>query len=173
MPLRWYTPLDKKLSVRDICLFAVFAAMTFAMKVVMSGLPNIEPTSLMVMLFMVVFGWRGLYPVYVYVLLEVICYGINTWTIYYLYVWAVLGVAAFLLRKMESPLLWAILSGTFGLLFGSLCAVTDGFLFGWSYALVKLIDGIPFDITHCIGNFVIALLLFKPLRRLMEKLYHK
>ncbi len=162
-----------KLSIRDISLYAIFASMTFAMKVAMSGLPNIEPTSLMVMLFMVVFVWRGLYPVYVYVLMEVLYYGINTWTLYYLYIWAILAIAARLLRKMESPLGWAILSGSFGLLFGSLCAITDGFLFGWSYALVKIIDGIPFDIAHCIGNFVIALLLFKPLRKLMEKLYHK
>ncbi len=28
-----------------------------------------------------------------------------------------------------------------------------------------------FDIYHCVGNFIIALLLFMPLRNLLEKLY--
>ena len=39
-----------KISVREIALFGVLGALTFAAKLVMSGLPNIEPVSLMVML---------------------------------------------------------------------------------------------------------------------------
>ena len=35
------------------------------------------------------------------------------------------------------------------------------------------ISGIPFDLMHCAGNFAIALVLFKPLRKLTEKLYAK
>ncbi len=163
----------KGLSLRDLALFAMLAALTFAMKVAMAFLPNIEPVSLMVMLFMVVFGWRGLYPVYVYVAMEFLYYGIGIWNLYYLYVWAILAVLAWLCRKAEEPLLWALLSGVFGLAFGALCAVADIFLVGPSYAFVKWIDGIPFDIAHCAGNFVIALLLFKPLRKLMERLYHR
>ncbi len=147
--------------------------MTFAMKVVMAYLPNIEPVTLMIMLFMVVFGWKGLLGVYVYVALEFLVYGIGIWNIYYLYVWAVLAVLARLLRKMEHPLAWALLSGVFGLFFGALCAVTDGVIGGVGYAVSKWVSGIPFDIAHCAGNFVIALLLFKPLRSLMERLYHR
>ena len=58
-------------------LFAVLGAMTFAAKYVMSFLPNIEPVSLMVMLFAVVFGWKWVYPVYLYVMLEILFYGIS------------------------------------------------------------------------------------------------
>ena len=75
-------------------LFAILGAMTFAAKYVMSFLPNIEPVSLMVMLFAVVFGWKALYPIYLYVLMEVLFYGISLWNINYLYIWAVLAVAA-------------------------------------------------------------------------------
>ena len=32
------------------------------------------------------------------------------------------------------------------------------------------ISGIPWDLAHCAGNFVIALALFVPLRRLMAAL---
>ena len=154
-------------------LFGMLAAMTFALKVVMSALPNIEPVSLMVMLFAVIFGWKSLYPIYIYVALEILCYGIDTWSICYLYVWAILAVAAMPLRKMEHPLWWAMLSGVFGLLFGALCAIVDIFLFDWAYAVTKWTSGIMFDIYHCFGNFVIALVLFRPLRNLLEKLYLK
>ena len=154
-------------------LFGVLGALTFGLKFVMSGLPNIEPVSLMVMLFAVIFGWKALYPVYLYVMLEILCYGISLWNINYLYIWTVLAVAALALRKMEHPLGWALLSGGFGLAFGLLCAPVDFLLGDLGFVISKWVSGIPFDLMHCAGNFVIALLLFKPLRKLTEKLYAK
>ena len=162
-----------KLTIRELALFSVLGALTFGAKYVMAFLPNIEPVSLMVMLFAVVFGKKGLYPVYLYVAMEILFYGLGLWNINYLYVWAVLAVAAYLLRKMESPLGWAMVSGVFGLLFGVLCGIVDIFIGGFPYAVTKWISGIPFDIMHCAGNFAIALLLFKPMRQLTEKLYRK
>ena len=166
--------MDKKhikLTVFDTVLFGVLGALTFAAKYVMSPLPNIEPVSLMVMLFAVVLGWKGLYPTYIYVATEVLFYGISQWNIYYLYVWAVLFIAALVMRRVRHPLAWAALSGAFGLLFGGLCAIANVFVGGPGYALAWWISGFSFDLMHCAGNFVIALLLFVPLRKLLEKLY--
>lgn len=162
-----------KLTIFDIVLFGVLGALTFAAKYVMSPLPNIEPVSLMVILFAVVFGWKGLYPTYLYVAMEVMFYGINLWNVYYLYIWAVLFVAALGMRKVRHPLAWAALSGAFGLLFGGLCAIVNMFVGGPSYALAWWISGFSFDLLHCAGNFVIALLLVAPLRKLLEKLYQR
>ncbi len=170
-PLSWCTPLDKRLTVREITLFGMLAAMTFGAKWVMAALPNIEPVSLMVMVFGAVFGWKALFPVGVYVAAEILFYGLGTWNINYLYIWGILATVAICLRRMEHPLGWAILSGGFGLAFGALCAPVDLFLGGWSYAVAKWISGIPFDLMHCAGNFVLALLLFKPLRNLTRRLY--
>lgn len=160
-----------KLKIREITLFGILGAMTFAAKYAMSGLPNIEPVSLMVMVFGAVFGKKAVWPVYVYVAMELLFYGLGTWNIMYLYIWIILAAAAYLLRGMESGLSWALLSGVFGLLFGALCMPVDMVIGGWSYAAAKWVSGIPFDIAHCIGNFVIALVLFNPVRKLTERLY--
>ncbi len=176
IPSGWNTPLDKrkgKLAVIDIVLSGVLGALTFAAKYVMSPLPNIEPVSLMVMLFAVVLGRKWVYPVYLYVLLEILTYGISLWNVYYLYVWAVLAIVAYLFRRFQHPLFWAAVSGGFGLLFGALCGITDIFIGGIEYAVAKWISGISFDLLHCGGNFVIALVLFVPLRKLLTKLYRK
>jgi len=149
----------------------MLGALTFGAKFVMSYLPNIEPVSLMIIIFGAVFGLKSLFPTYVYVLAEILVYGLGTWNINYLYVWPILAICAIFLRKMQSPIGWALLSGTFGLLFGALCAPVDIAISGFSYAVTKWANGIPFDLLHCVGNFVIALLLFKPLRNLFEKLY--
>lgn len=173
----WCIPLRKsRLTLSQIALFGMLGAMTFGAKVAMSGLPNIEPVSLMVMLFAVVFGWKALYPIYLYVAMEILLYGVNLWNINYLYVWLILALAAMATRKWKNPVWWALLSGLFGLAFGFLCCPVYAFLGGrvdFGYALRWWMTGIPFDITHGIGNFVIALLLFVPLRRLLETLCAK
>ena len=166
-------PSELKVSVREMVLFGILGAMTFAAKYVMSFLPNIEPSSLMVMLFAVVFGKKWVYPTYLYVAMEILFYGINLWSINYLYTWAILAIAAYCLRGMQSAFGWAMVSGVFGLLFGVLCGIVDVFIGGFSYAVTKWISGIPFDIAHCIGNFAIALVMFRPLRKLLEQQYEK
>lgn len=172
-PINWCIPLDKKLTLRQVALFGILGAMTFGAKVVIAGLPNIEPVSLLVMVYAAVFGRKCLYPIYVYVLMEILLYGLGTWNIMYLYIWALLALGAWLLRRQDSALVWALLSGGFGLLFGFFCAPVDVFIGGFGYAAAKWASGIPFDLAHCAGNFVIALLLFKPLRKLLQRLYSK
>ena len=163
-----------KLTIRQIALFGVLGALTFGAKVAMSGLPNIEPVSLMVMLFAVVFGWKGLYPIYLYVTMEILLYGINLWNINYLYVWLVLMLLALAMRRLQNPLWWAGLSGLFGLVFGLLCSpVYMVAMNSVSYGIRWWQAGLPFDITHAVGNFAIALLLFAPLRKLLTTLYRK
>ena len=158
-----------KLTIREITLFGMLAALTFGAKWIMAALPNIEPVSLMVMVFGAVFGWKALFPVGVYVAAEVLFYGLGTWNINYLYVWPLLAVAACLLKRMKHPVCWALLSGVFGLMFGALCAPVDVMIGGVGYAVSKWVSGIPFDLAHCAGNFILTLLLFKPLYKAFEK----
>ena len=96
--------MDKRLTIREITLFAVLGALTFALQVAMAPLPNIEPVSLLVMIYAATFGWKCLYPVYVFVVMEILFYGISTWNVYYLYVWTVLAFAAILMRGTRQPL---------------------------------------------------------------------
>ncbi len=174
MSTSWYIPLDKAhLTLRDIALFGILGALTFGAKVVMSFLPNIEPVSLLVMVYVVVFGRKALYPIYLYVALEILFYGIQLWNINYLYVWAILALAAWVFRKMESPFGWALLSAVFGLFFGALCAPVYLFTGGPAAALSWWISGIPYDLLHCGGNFVMALVLFQPLQKLLTGLYYR
>ena len=151
----------------------MLGALTFGAKYVMAPLPNIEPVSLFVMLFGVVFGWKALWPVGVYVAMEILVYGIQLWNINYLYVWGSLAVAAWLLKKFRNPFFWATVSGLFGMAFGLLCSPVYVFIGGFDYARRWWLAGLPYDIPHCIGNFIIALVLFEPLRILLTKLYRK
>ena len=164
--------MDKHISpaAREAALFGMLGGLTFAAKVVMMSLPNIEPVSLLVMVFAVTFGKKALFPIYVYVLLELSLFGIGLWSAAYLYIWSVLALVAWLFRYMRSPLGWALLSACFGLLFGALCSPVCLLAGGPAFALSWWLSGIPFDLAHCAGNFALALVLFAPLRRLFSRL---
>lgn len=157
-------------TARDVAVMGLLAAVLYGGKMVMAPLPNIEPVSLLVMVYVSVLGLRALLPIYAYVLLEIAMWGFGYWSACYLYVWLVLALAAWLLRRMDSPLGWAMLSGAFGLGFGALCALTYWAAGGWAFALSWWVSGIPFDLLHGAGNFAMALALFAPCRKLLRRL---
>lgn len=160
-------------SPRETVLYSILGAATFALKMSMVLLPNIEPVSLLVILFAVCYGRRGIFSVYVYVFLEFAVWGLGLWSFGYLYVWGILFAAALLLRRSSSILLWASLSGCFGLLFGALFVPVYWIAGGWAAAVSWWVAGIPMDLLHGASNFVIALLLFKPMRWCFDALDRK
>lgn len=166
-------PAKGKFTAREIAVMGLLSALLFGAKMAMAPLPNIEPVSLLIMVYVSVMGLRALVPVYVYVFLEIVTWGFGYWSACYLYVWAVLAVAAWFLRKMESPLGWAVLSGAFGLCFGALCALSYWLVGGWAFALSWWVSGIPFDLFHGVGNFALALALFRPCRNILRRLYRR
>lgn len=158
------------LSLRQMCLFSLLGALIFASKMAMAPLANIEPVSLMVILLAVVFGWKGMWSVAVYVLLEYLTWGIGLWSICYIYIWPLLFACARLNQNVKQTYEWALFAGGFGLAFGALCTLPQLVLSGWSGAFSWWIAGIPFDLLHGAGNFVMVLLLFQPGKRLLEQL---
>lgn len=110
------------------------------------------------------------YTLAVFVLLEGLLYGFGLWWFSYLYIWAILAVAAWLLRKMESRLGWGLLCGFYGLIFGTLTAIPVLILSGPAATLAYIISGIPFDLIHGVSNFLLAFLLLPTLRRILARL---
>ena len=156
--------------IKDIALIGMMSAILVAVQVTLSFLPNIELVSLLIILFTLVFGWKALSIVYIFVAVEGFVYGIGIWWMNYLYVWTVLFVIVMLLREIKSTLFWAIISGAYGLGFGALCAIpyfiTGGIPSGFAY----WVQGIPYDLLHGAGNFVTALVLFRPLYAILNKI---
>ena len=73
-------------------------------------------------------------------------------------------------RKNDSALMWAVIAAVFGLVFGPLMYL-EWFAIngGWEGFFAMWVAGIPYDLTHCGGNFVFTLALYRPLYRVMEK----
>ena len=161
------------LPLRDITILALCAALLFAQQVALAGIPNVELVSLLVMLFTLSFRWKVLFIIYVFVLAEGLVYPFGDWWFMYLYIWTVLAGLTWLFRGVRSPLLFAVLSGVFGLLFGTLCSPVYLAYYGPAGMIGKWISGIPLDLVHGVANFIIALALWEPLYKIMERLTRK
>lgn len=156
--------------LRFTVLSGVLGAVLLVVQVALAPLPNIELVSLLVVLFTLALGRYVAYTLAVFILLEGLLYGFGLWWFSYLYIWAVLAVLAYLFRRMESRLGWALLCGFYGLFFGTLTAIPVVFLSGFAAGGAYILSGIPFDLAHAAGNFVLALLLLPTLRRLLDRL---
>ena len=78
-----------------------------------------------------------------------------------------------LLRKIEKSNRQKNVTNVIMCVFMLAAAASCVFIGGFGFAISKWASGIPFDSAHCVGNFCRALVLFKPLRELVEKLYRK
>ena len=165
----------RRLTAKDIALIGLMVAIIEACKMAMSALPNIELTTFWLMMFTIFFGWKIGFVVPVFILIEGMVYGFGLWWVMYLYAWPLLVAITWMIRKKDSVWMYSIVSAAFGLCFGLLCAipyffigfVDGGVMSGLIMALNWWTAGIPFDITHCMANFVLMFVLYKPIRSLM------
>lgn len=156
-----------------IVTMGILAAVLFAGKLGMSFLPNIEPVTTLIILYTLTCKKQVFPIIYTYVLLEGIFFGFGIWWVSYLYIWSILAFIVLLLQKMDHALLWAVVSGAFGLSFGALCAIPYLISGGPAAAFAYWTNGIPYDILHCGGNFVLTLILYTPLRQLLKRMWQR
>jgi energy-coupling factor transport system substrate-specific component len=159
-----------KLSTRDITLIAMMVAVIEVSKFLMAQIPNVELTTFWIIMFSLYLGKRVYYAIIVFILIEGFVYGIQLWWIMYLYAWPLLAIIILLLHKMKGTWEWSMISGIFGLSFGLLCAIPYIFTSGIYGAFAYWVAGIPFDLIHGIGNFMIMLILHKPIKIVMAKM---
>lgn len=160
----------RKLSVKDIALIGIMTATLIASKMALAVLPNIEIVSLLIIVFTLTFGFKVFYSIIIFICIETFIWGMGLWSIMYLYTWPLLAIITYLFRKQDSVWFWSIVSGIFGIFFGALGSILYLIIGGVRTAFAWWIAGIPWDIVHCIGNFVLALVLYRPLMATLRKL---
>ena len=158
-----------KLTAKDITLIGLMVAIIEVCKIVMKDIPNVELTSFWVIMFTLYFGKKIAYVIPTFIVIEGLLFGFGLWWIMYLYLWPLLALVTWKFRKMNSAWSWAVVSGMFGLLFGFFGAFPYVVTSGIPTAIAWWIQGIPWDITHGVANFALMLVLFRPIRNVMNR----
>ena len=154
-----------KLSIKEIAVFGMLGAMMFASKIVMEFLPNVHLLGVFTISFTVVYRQKALYPIYIYVLLNGLFSGFNTWWVPYLYIWTLLWGATMLLPKnlpkKAKPFIYMGLCALHGFLFGTLYAPAQAIFYGLSFdaTLAWIVAGLPYDAIHGVSNLICGVLI--------------
>ena len=155
--------------IRRMVRIAAMTAILEAAKFALNAVPNVELITLLLIVFTKQFGWKdSLIVSLLFAAIESMWWGISIWTVTYFYVWPILVFLTAMIKEEESVWPYCLLSGGFGLLFGMLCSLVTLVTSGWNAAVAWWIAGIPFDLIHGASNFVITLLLYKPLRKALN-----
>ena len=97
--------------------------------------------------------------------------GFGLWWWSYIYVWPILYFVVRWLKKfirIDDSISWAVVLGFYGLFFGMLFSLAY-ILISPSYAFTYWVSGILFDVIHCIGNFCLCLIAYKPLYAILKR----
>lgn len=161
-----------KKNTYDIAIIGMAIALIEVCKAALMAVPNIELTSFWIIMFTLILGRKILFVIPAFILIEGCMFGFGIWWVMYLYAWPLLALLTWIFRKQDNVVFWAVLSGFYGLFFGALCAVpyvingsfNGGIISGLYAGFTWWVAGIPYDLLHCAGNFVLMLILYKPVK---------
>ena len=169
----------RNLKIHEITVFAMLSAVMFVSKVLMEGIPNVHLLGTFVVAFTLTYRAKALFPIYGYVFANGIWEGFSPFGwLPELYLWLILwGVIMLLPKKMPTfiaPLIYMLISGLHGLLFGVFYAPAYALFsgMGWDRVWLWVAAGLPFDLIHGIGNFALGTLII-PISTLLKKLDKK
>ena len=166
---------SKKLSLREMAIFAMFATLMLISKKVLEWAPNIHLLGMFTMLLTLCYGKKALIPLYLYVFLNGLLEGFNLWWFPYLYIWTILWGITMLLPKGLKPkygaVVYPLICGLHGFAFGALYAPAQALMFGFDFetTLAWIASGLPFDLLHAAGNLAAGVLIL-PLYELMKRI---
>lgn len=164
------------LTIYEIAVFGMLGALMMVSDLLMNLIPNVHLVGVMIVVLTVVYRWKALFPIYVYVLLIGLMEGIGLWWLPYLYIWTLLwGMIMLLPKRMPtwlSPIVYTLVCGLHGFGFGFWWIPSQMLLMNFSLkqALVWWQFGFfTADIPHGIGNLIGSTLVV-PLATLIRKL---
>ena len=166
---------SSRFSIYELVLLPMLGGIMFVSKLLMEFLPNIHLLGMFIMVFTLVYRWKALVPIYIYVFLVGIYGGFAPWWYANLYTWTVLWVMTMLLpRRMPTcikSVVYPAVCALHGFAYGVLCVPAQMLFLSlpWKSVPAWILAGISFDIAHGIGN-LLAGLLISPMVALLTRL---
>lgn len=153
---------------KAIALVGISAATIECAKLVLAFLPNVEVVTLLTALYGYVFGWLGVLASVVFVCIEPLIYGVNTWVVTYFIYWPLVAFIFMTLRRARVKNRWILTAAAVGLtvLFGILSSVVDTAImlgvneYFFKNLVIYYLRGAVFYLIQIVTNAIVFPLLF-------------
>lgn len=155
-------------------MFGMLGALMYVSQLILSALPNIHLTGVLIVAATVVYRKKALYPIYVYVFIMGLFNGFALWWLPYLYIWTVLWAFAMLIPKRipdkAAPFVYMAVCSLHGFLYGTLYAPSHALIYGLDFngMLSYIALGIPYDVIHGISNLLCGILIYPIVKILLK-----
>ncbi|MDE5549196.1 MAG: hypothetical protein K2J13_02980 [Clostridia bacterium] len=161
-----------------LALIAIMSATLEVGKLALSFIPNVEIVTLLCAVYGYVFGFYGIIATYIFVGLETLIWGVNTWIVTYLIHWGCVTFVFMLYGrfKIKNRFLITATAILLTAAFGVLSSLVDtGLLTGfwnnfWKRFAIIYTRGFAFYITQIVCNLLLFLLVFNPLVNRLGKI---
>jgi energy-coupling factor transport system substrate-specific component len=161
-------------STRELALVATLGAAAAAGRVLFAAIPGVQPVTVVAVVAGVSLGLRaGVATGAIAAFVSNLFLGQGVWTPQQMLGWAACGaVGALLAPALRSRFALAAVTAVLGLAFSAMMDVWlwYGFLpHTWPALVATLARGAWFDVSHAVGNVVLALTIGPELRRMLER----
>ncbi len=169
------------IGAKKVALIAIMTATIEAGKLALSAIPNVEVVSLLCAVYGYVFGLVGVVSIVLFVGIETLIWGVNTWVLSYLIYWPTVCMIYWLLgrHKVKSRLIITAVIVVLTAFFGVLTSLVDVGLFSgfwdnfWQRFAIYYSRGIVFYVVQIACNAIVFPLLFLPLANVLTKFKDK
>jgi energy-coupling factor transport system substrate-specific component len=161
-------------SASELALIGALAGIAAAGRVLFAAVPGVQPVTVIAVAAGAGLGARaGMAVGATAALVSNLFLGQGPWTPWQMLGWAGCGLAGALARRAISRRIpFALFCALLGMAFSTHMDIWLWFSFyphTWAAFTAVLARGVPFDLAHAIGNFLIALAAGPELRRLLER----
>ncbi|HAX03622.1 MAG: hypothetical protein A2Y45_09115 [Tenericutes bacterium GWC2_34_14] len=161
-------------AIKDVALIAICSAILFVQQLALSVLPNIQFSTLLVVLYAKVLGFRRTSLI---ITIHVITYNvlspfgsvIPTYLPFMYAAWMLIPIfLSTVFKKVDSAFGLAVIGFFFGFVYGWMFIPAAVFLTDAPF-LAYLVMDIPFEIMMALSNFITIYWLFEPLKKVLSE----
>jgi energy-coupling factor transport system substrate-specific component len=161
-------------SAKDLTLVATVAGLAAAGRILFAAVPGVQPVTVVTVAAGAALGPRRGFAVgAVAALVSNFFLGQGPWTPWQMLAWGLCGLVGGLAAPLlRGRLAFALACFVLGLGFSALMDVWNWYSFWphtWQSFTLLMARGVPFDLAHALGNFVLALAAGPELRRVLER----
>ena len=155
-----------------LAVTAMLAALLTGGKFVLAAIPNVEIVTLLCALYGYTFGWTGIAATYLFVVIESLLWGVQSWVLTYVLYWPFVAFIFYLLGgRVSNRWILTAVACVLTVWFGVLSSLVDtglftGFFDRFFYRFsIIYVRGVAFYVTQIVCNAVLFPIAFIPLHR--------
>lgn len=152
-------------------LIAILSSLSFVGRMMFSFLPNVQPTTVIILIVAMYLGtYDGWLVAITSILISNLYLGMGVWTLAQMVAFSALILMVHLCKIMNIGMRYypfiALISGLF---YGLIISLVQAPFFGWISFFPYWLSGLPYDFNHAIGNYLFFIILHPPLSKILKR----